>query len=50
MLRRDQLLENTDRDLGELIHLIVVCRGDTLPAVEAGTGTLSANKHVDGRR
>lgn len=48
VLRRDQLLENTDCDLGELVHLIVVCRGDTLATVEAGGGTPLATRQVDG--
>jgi len=38
MLRQDQLLAGTDVDVGELVHIIVVCRSDTLVAVEAEAG------------
>ena len=34
-LRRDQLLDGADLDLGDLVHIIVVCRCDTLASVEA---------------
>lgn len=38
-LRRDQLLDGGDADLGELVHIVVVePRRDTLAAVEAEAG------------
>lgn len=36
--RRDQLLEGTDVDLGELVHIIVAQRGDALAILEAAAG------------
>lgn len=38
MLRRDQLLRDTDADLGEYVHFIVVRTGDTIATVQAEAG------------
>jgi hypothetical protein len=37
-LRRDQLMEHDDYDLGELAHFIVVQPGDALAGIEAEAG------------
>lgn len=36
--RREEWLEDQDVDLADLVHIIVVERGDTLPEVEAEAG------------
>lgn len=49
-LRRDQLIGDTDLDLSDIAHMIVVQRGDTLAAVEAEAGIPLATNLVDGSR
>lgn len=49
-LRRDQLLDGTDADLGEFVHFIVARRGDTLAAVEAAANFPFATNPDDGTR
>ena len=48
--RRDQLAEDTDYDFAALAHIIVVCPGDNLAAVEAEAGIAIASNLVDGSR
>ena len=50
LLRRDQLLDGIDADIGEFAHFIVARRGDTLAAVEAEAGLPIATGAVDGVR
>lgn len=48
-LRRDQLYEE-GRDLGDLAHLIIAHRGDTLDDIEREAGIPLATNIVDGSR
>lgn len=48
--RRDQLAEDTDFDFADLAHIVVVCPGDTLAAVEAEVGVPMGTNLVDGSR
>lgn len=48
--RSDQLLEYDGYDLGELVHIVVAQRDDTLAAVEAAAGVPLATNLVTGAR
>ncbi len=48
--RRDQLLDYDGYDLGDLVHIIVAQRGDTLGAIEAEAGVPLATNPVNGSR
>lgn len=47
-LRRDQLLEHDDYDLGELAHFLVAEHADTVAAIEGVVGVPLATNFVDG--
>ena len=49
-LRRDQLLNDVDGDLGDLVHIVIAEAGDSLAAVEAETGVPFATNFVNGIR
>ena len=49
-LRRDQLLEHNDYDLGELAHFLVVEPADTVAAIEGVVGVPLATNLVDGSK
>ncbi|AJA09817.1 hypothetical protein SKP52_14675 [Sphingopyxis fribergensis] len=49
-LRRDQLLEYDDYDLGELAHFLVAEPADTVAAIEGVVGVPLATNLVDGSK
>ncbi len=49
-LRRDQLLEYDDFDLGELAHFLVVEPAETIAAIEGVVGVPLTTNLVDGRK
>lgn len=49
-LRRDQLLEHDEYDLGELAHFLVVEPADTIAAIEGVVGVPLTTNLVDGSK